>query len=334
MTAPNDAAPHPADGDDTETIEIKDVAVLDNAVAMRAVDRAAIDSQVATAKEYPRSVDKCLKAARSLATLDQDTAESMFYTLERGKGKDKKFITGPSVRLAEVMAYSWGNLRVDAAIESEDRTHLTAVGTCFDVEKNVAVRVRVRRRCTTKQGHKYGDDMMTMTANAAIAIARRNAIVAVIPRVYIEKLFAEAQQAALGKGTIAERRQRALKWFGQLGMKQEQVFQILGVNGIEDVDDAKLIVLTGLKTAIQDGETTVEKLLKGDETEDATATASLNTSLGVDAPAKAEPAPAAAAAEPKKPIDNTNRSAKPCEDCGAKPGELHASGCPFFDDGE
>ena len=189
-----------------------------------ALDRAAIDMQVSTAKKYPRSITKALLEAQELATLDEETAGSMFYTLPRRKGQDKA-IEGPSARLAEIMAYSWGNLRAQAEVVDEGRTHITAVGTCFDLEKNVAVRVQVKRRITTKEGRRFGDDMIGVTGNAAISIALRNAVFKTIPATFVRKIYGMARTASLGKGgTLDGKRQAAMEWFGKVGIKPEQVY--------------------------------------------------------------------------------------------------------------
>lgn len=243
--------------DDGVESEIGTVAeLLSGSGALEAVDRASIDMQIATAKQYPRSVDRALKEALTLATLDEDTAASMFYVLPRSGKK----IEGPSARLAEVMAYSWGNLRVDADIVAEDRTHVTAMGTCFDLEKNVAVRVRVKRRITDKHGKRYNEDMIGVTSNAAISIALRNAVFKVVPRAFVDRIYGEARDASIGKaGTMAQKRQNAMEWFAKAGVTEAQVLEILEVRGVDDIGADELITLRGLKTAIKDGETTVEQ---------------------------------------------------------------------------
>src|SRR5262245_56131534 len=71
-----------------------------------------INVQVATAKKYPRDVQRSLEKARQLATLNDEVAEECHYSIPRG-GKQ---IEGPSVRLAEVVASCWGNLRIGARI--------------------------------------------------------------------------------------------------------------------------------------------------------------------------------------------------------------------------
>lgn len=262
--------------DDEIQTEVGTLAILDGAGALGAVDRAALDSQVATAKQYPRSVDRSLKEALTLATLDEHTAGSMFYAMPRSG----KTIEGPSARLAEVMAYSWGNLRVDADIVAEDKTHVTAMGTCFDLEKNVAVRVRVKRRITDKRGKRYNEDMIGVTSNAAISIALRNAVFKVVPRAFVDRIYSEARRASLGKGgTITQKRQNAIGWFQKLGVTDQQVFDVLGVRGMDDIGEDELITLRGLRTAIQDGETTVEQTFSRSR-EASEATSELNEALG------------------------------------------------------
>lgn len=245
--------------DEDVAVEVGTVALLSGNEALSAVDRAAIDVQVATAKQFPRSVDKSLKEAFTLATLDEETAASMLYALPRGG----KAIEGPSARLAEVMAYSWGNLRADADIVAEDKTHVTAMGTCFDLEKNVAIRVRVKRRITDSKGKRYNEDMIGVTSNAAISIALRNAVFKVVPRTFVDRIYAEARRASLGKGgTMAQKRQAAMDWFAKLAVKPEEVYAVLGVRGLDDIGEDQLITLRGLKNAIKDGETTVEAVFR------------------------------------------------------------------------
>lgn len=270
--------------DEDIDVEVGSLSLLDGAGALGAVDRASIDVQVSTAKQYPRSVDKSLKEAMTLATLDEETAATMFYVLPRGGKK----IEGPSTRLAEVMAYSWGNLRADADIVAEDKTHVTAMGTCFDLEKNVAVRVRVRRRITDKRGKRFNEDMIGVTSNAAISIALRNAVFKVIPAALVGRIYQEARKASVGKGgTMVQRRQAALEWFGKVGVTPEQVFELLEVRGIEDVGMDELITLRGLKTAIKDGETTVEQAFRRVDASEGTD--ELNEALAKDDGSKAEP---------------------------------------------
>lgn len=249
--------------DDAQEERTTALAAVDQAYGL--VERAQLDSQVATAKAYPRSVTKALQEAQGMACLDARTAEGMFYTLKRGKGKDAKTIMGPSTRLAEVVVSCWGNLRVEAGVESADRTHVTAVATCFDLEKNVAVRVRVQRRITTKEGHRFGDDMIGVTGNAATSIALRNAVFRVVPRVFVDRLDQLAREASTGKGTLEEKRANAAAHFQKLGVTEAELFAFLEVKGWDDVTLEHVVELKGAATALREGMATVDELFRPEQ---------------------------------------------------------------------
>ena len=218
---------------------------------------AEINQQIATAKNFPRVVSKSLAKATTLALTNEETAAACFYALPRAG----KLIEGPSVRLAEIMAHAWGNLRVDAEVTGESETHLEATGTTHDLETNVAIRIRVKRRITKRNGKRFDDDMIAVAANAATSIALRNAIFKVIPRVFTDQIFQAARQAAMGKGgTITQKRQLLADWFRKLGLQSVQVCQLVGVAALDDIGQEELVQLRGVATAIQDGETTVETL--------------------------------------------------------------------------
>mgnify|MGYP001604128020 FL=1 len=217
---------------------------------------AMVDGQVAMAKKYPRSVARFRKEAESLATLDEETAGECMYALPRSG----KTIEGPSARFAEILLYAWGNCRGDAEVIEEGSTHVIAQGTFYDLERNIAVRKKVKRRITDKLNRRYNDDMIGVTGNAAISIALRNAIFAGIPKAIWKAIYLKARLASIGKaGTLTQARQKMLEHFGKMGVPAEKVFAVLGVEGIEDVKEDQLVTLRGLANAIKDGEATVEE---------------------------------------------------------------------------
>lgn len=224
------------------------------------VERATLDVQIVTAKAYPRSVTDALDEALTLVTLDKETAGSMFYRLKR----ENKIITGPSARLAEVLAYCWKNLRIEGEVVEVNRTHIVAMGTCFDLERNVARRTRVQRRITNSEGRRYSDDMIGVTGNAAVSIAARNAMIQSIPRVFVEKICAEAMALYAGKADdLPLRRSQAMEWYTRQGATPAQVLTFLGVKRVEDIGAEELASLRGLRNAVEEGIETVENGLRG-----------------------------------------------------------------------
>lgn len=215
-----------------------------------------VDVQVATAKRFPRSISRFRKEAEAMAVLDEETAGECFYVLPRGG----KRIEGPSARLAEILVYAWGNARADAEVIDVGDTHLVAQGTFFDLERNIAIRKKVHRRITDKHGRRYNDDMIGVTGNAASSIALRNVVFAGIPKALWKGIYLKARRASIGEGgTLTQKRQASLEWFGKLGVEEARVFDLLGVDGIEDIKEDELITLRGLANAIKDGEVTVEE---------------------------------------------------------------------------
>ena len=76
-----------------------------SASSLELIQRAEIDMQIATAKRYPRDLAKVKRKMLDFATLDEETAESCFYSVPR----DGKTIQGPSVRLAEIADVEFGS---------------------------------------------------------------------------------------------------------------------------------------------------------------------------------------------------------------------------------
>ena len=247
----------------SEIIEIKQPEMI------AALNRAEVDIQIATAKQYPRHIPDVLNQIKTYATMDVETAEDCFYALRRGRGDggDTAIIEGVSVRLAEIIAGAWGNLRVQTRIIGNDCKTITSQGICHDLETNVAVSVEVKRRITGKSGRTYSDDMQVVTGNAASAIAFRNAVLKGVPKAVTKKVVNEIKEVAMGKAMdLEKRRQNMIAYYAKLGVAEPQLFEYLGVTAIEEIDNAMVFELSGLKNAIKEGTTTVAETFAKKET--------------------------------------------------------------------
>lgn len=224
--------------------------------------RAEIDQQIATAHAFPRSISRSSKAIFELVTIDEQSAEECNYALPRG-GKP---ITGPSIRLAEIIAGQWGNCRVGARVVHVDRAekYVEAEGVFHDLETNAATTARVRRRLVDRNGKLYSDDMIIVTGNAACSIAKRNAILAAVPKAVWRKAYDAALATIKGDiKTLSERRDKMLKAFSAFGVKPEQIFIAIEVGGLEDISLDHIGLLTGMHSALKSGEATVEEMFGG-----------------------------------------------------------------------
>ena len=221
--------------------------------------RAEVDQQIATARALPRSIQRAVSQIMTLATLDEESAEECVYALPRG-GKP---IKGPSVRLAEIIASQWGNCRVGARVVHVDRIekYVEAEGVFHDLETNTATTARVRRRISDKRGALLTEDMIVVTGNAACSIAKRNAILGAVPKAVWRKAYAAVESVIAGDvKTLVERRDRAMKAFAAFGVKPEQVYEAIGVTGVDDISLDHMATLLGMHSALKSGESNVEEM--------------------------------------------------------------------------
>ena len=226
---------------------------------LQAINRAEVDIQIATAKQFPRDVQTALNRIKTIATLDTETAEDCFYALRR----QGTLIEGVSVRLAEIIAGSWGNLRVQTRIIGNDGKTITAQGICHDLETNLAVCVEVKRRITDKTGKTYSEDMQVTTGNAASAIAFRNAVLKVVPKAVTKRVINEVKDVAVGKSMDLEsRRQNMLAYYAKIGVGEAEILRYCGVKNTADIDAAMIFELSGLKNAIKEGTTTIQEAFR------------------------------------------------------------------------
>lgn len=243
-----------------------------------------VDQQVATAHAYPRSIKQFLAEAETLATMTEEVAESCGYALPR-KQWDKetrtsitKTIEGPSARFAEIVLSCWGNARAGTSIVDEGEEFVTARGFMFDLQKNVAIEIQVPRRITDSQGRRYKTDMIGVTANAAASIALRNAILKVVPKALWDPIYQKAKATAVGtEATLSNKRMAAMAEFQKRGASAQTIFEHFGIKGIEDITLEHLATLKGYKTALKEGDTTIELLFGKD---DPAASTGRSTTLG------------------------------------------------------
>lgn len=240
---------------DNEIIEVKQAEML------QAINRAEVDIQIATAKQYPRDINASLNKIATYAMMDKETAEDCFYVLRRQDANgNSSVIEGLSVRMAEIIAGAWGNLRVQTRIIGNDGRMITAQAICHDLETNFAVSKEVKRRITTKSGKTYSEDMQVVTGNAAASIAFRNAVLAVIPKAITKRVINEVKQVALGQAIDVETaRKNCLANFAKAGVNESMICQYLGIKSIAEIDKERLFELRATWNAIREGTTTVQE---------------------------------------------------------------------------
>lgn len=249
-----------ATGGSTGLLEEILQATAESVGVVEAQSRAEMAQQSNMARKFRRDFAKVKQAAIMLATLDNETAMSCFYTVPRGG----KSVTGPSIRLAEIVAAAWGNLRVTARIVEISSTYLIVQASACDVEVNNIFQSDVRRNIVNKTGQRFNEDMITVTANAAIAIAQRNAIFKVVPGAFVDSIEREVRKYAAGDGKqFQERLGELVKKLEKIGATQPHMRRYLNIEKWADAQPEDLIALVGAFNAIRDGESTVEEVFGG-----------------------------------------------------------------------
>lgn len=243
-------------------METLQVTRIDSAESLAALNRSEIDIQISTAKQYPRDVHQSLERVVSLATVNPTTAAECFYSLRRGSGDNGAVIEGPSVRLAEIVATSWGNLRVASQIIGNDGKFITARGVCHDLETNVAIARDVRRRITDSKGRTFSDDMQVVTGNAAGAIAFRNAVFAVVPKAVISGAIAAIKSAITSnvEEDFEASKNKMFTWFAKLGVTKDMILSYFELESESDLTPEDVAELRTTATAIREKQATAKEL--------------------------------------------------------------------------
>lgn len=246
-----------------DAYEVTQVQHDQNIIQLDTIERANVDSQIATAKQYPRDLRRAINNSIAMATLDVPTAQSCGYALPRG-GKP---ITGPSVHLAKLIVSNYGNIRVEAKVVQITDKQVISRGTCWDLENNVATAFEVRRSIVGRSGQRFSDDMITVTGNAANSIAYRNAVFSVIPKAITDKVYQAAQHTITGdlsdEDKIIARRKKCIDFFkDEFGISEQEVVMLCGKQTVNQIKANEIALLLGITQSLTDGDTTVDDLMK------------------------------------------------------------------------
>lgn len=240
-----------------------DLTILDSKDAA-IITKAEVDTQIATAKAYPRSAKKSYEEAVFMATMDKEVAESCTFSLPIGKS-----ITGPSIRLAEIMMYAWGNLRIAARILEVNSDYVIVQGTCWDLEKNHAIDAPVRRKVERKRSGEPSEFLINNAVNAAISIAIRNAIFRSIPKALVNKVYEEAMKVAFNNNngtSLSDIAKRGIDWFMKAGIPALRIYNYFEIKGIDEITNEHIKVMAGCRNAIMEKQLSLDDAFQSEAT--------------------------------------------------------------------
>jgi hypothetical protein len=229
--------------------------------ALESITRGEIDVQIRTAHQFPRSMAQFKKRALDMALIDEETAESCIYVRPVGmKDGKQQFAEGLSIRMAEIVAASYGNIRVGSMIIEQTERSVKCRGVAHDLESNFASTSECIEPTIKRDGKPMSEGMRNVIAKACLAKAWRDALFKVVPRALCKPIETETRKLAAGNAqSLAAKRANVQEWINRLGIEPVRVFTALGIKGIDDVTSEMLVMLAGLKTSIKDGEVKIDE---------------------------------------------------------------------------
>jgi hypothetical protein len=218
---------------------------------------AEVQGAVLMARRFPRNpiaaMDRILQACTR-----PSLAQAALYSYSRGGTE----ITGPSIRLAEVLAQNWGNLSFGMR-EVEQRSFAgrpgesTMVSYCWDLETNVRdERVfQVKHQRDTRSGSTRltdSRDIYEATANQS-ARRLRACILAVIPGDVVERAVEQCEATLLAKAdTSPESVMKLVGAFEQFGVTREMIEARIQ-RRIDTIRPAQIVQLRKTWASLNDG---------------------------------------------------------------------------------
>jgi hypothetical protein len=237
-----------------EIQEQKPVSALVAIEQSRAVQE--VQAALILAKKFPR--DQNAAFTRIMESCKRiNLAKVAAYSYPRGGA----VVTGPSIRLAEVLAQNYGNL--DFGVRELERRNGVSVAEsyCWDVENNTRqVKVfEVPHEIIVGKGHDKKVKRLTDPRDIYELVANNGArrlracILGIIPGDFVEAAV-KACKATLAKGDgepLVDRVRKMLMAFKELGVSQEMIEERMG-HKVDVTTAEELVDLQAIYNSVRD----------------------------------------------------------------------------------
>ncbi len=213
---------------------------------------AQIQACMVMAQRAPRNENQSYSAIME-ACKRPTLADQAIYAYPRGG----KMVTGPSIRLAEVLAQKYGNMHIEISIVSQNSEKTEALATAIDMQSNYVVSqgFTVPHQRTTKKGvQRLTDerDIREMVQNIGSRILR-GCILRVIPGDITESALAQCQRTQASDETpIKEQIRKMVTAFDEIGIKVEHLEKRL-LHNLDATIPAEIVGLKSIYKSIKDG---------------------------------------------------------------------------------
>jgi len=212
-----------------------------------------IQGMVFMAKQYPRDQ---FAAYQRIKQACERKSLAMIASYEYPRGGQK--VTGPSIRLAEVVAQNWGNMTFGVTELEQKKGESTCMAYAWDLETNVRSEkiFTVRHERSTKKGLQILDDSRDIYELVANMGARRQraCILAVIPKDVVDAAVEECDKTLAGKNTepIIDRLKKMFDKFKSYGVTREMIEKKIGVK-IDSFTEKDVLALIKVFNSLKDG---------------------------------------------------------------------------------
>lgn len=222
---------------------------------------AEVQAALVIAKQFPRNpieaYDKIMNACQR-----SGLAQSAVYSYARGGSS----VTGPSIRLAEMLAQNWGNIQYGIRELSSENGESTVEAFAWDVETNTR-QTKVfqvpHMRYTRNGSKKLSDprDIYELVANNG-ARRLRACILGVIPGDVIDDAVAQCERTIHASAdTSLEAVQKLVQAFEQFSVSKKDIEDYIQ-RRLEAITAANIVSLRKIFTSLRDGMSTPKDWFK------------------------------------------------------------------------
>lgn len=266
-----------------------------------------VQAALVIGKQFPRDMGRAIENIKR-ACKEPALAEMAIYTYKRGD----TMVSGPSIRMAEMLAQSWGNLNFGIRELEQANGESVAQAYCWDTETNVRQEktFTVPHKRHTKRGSydlKDPRDIYELVANSG-ARRLRACILGVIPG-YIQDIALKEVEGTLAGGSdepLEERITKMLDVFkNEYGVTKAMIEGMLQHNA-ESITDTELVKLKGIYRSLRDGIVKIDyyfEELREKPTSETTSDLNEKLAAKVGKPAKA--------VKPEKPVSQPEQEEPP-----------------------
>ena len=242
---------------------------------------AEVQAALVIAKQFPRNpieaYDRVMNACQR-----PGLAQSAVYSYARGGSS----ISGPSIRLAEMLAQNWGNIQYGIRELSSENGESTVEAFAWDVETNTR-QTKVFQvphiRFTRSGSKKLTDprDIYELVANNG-ARRLRACILGVIPGDVVDAAVDQCEKTIHASAdTSPEGVQKLVKAFEQFGVSKEDIESFIQ-RRVDAITPANVVSLRKIFTSLRDGMSSAKDWFKNAKAVEATQVEVPKPSLGDD----------------------------------------------------